>query len=682
MINRCLLLATGIFMFSQLTAQTGNPGVFHLNESLLESVASTGEDAAYETILRELEDLQKRPLDLNSAGRDQLGRLPFLTDFQITSFLDYRITHGNLLSIYELQVIDGFTPEIISLMLPFVRVDASKQTVPLGASQKVSHELALRTQRILETPKGYSNSGSNGERRYPGSPWFLNAHYELGAGSKVRAGITVEKDAGENLFKSSNRAGFDFNSAYIMVRNNGPVKTAIIGDYRVAFGQGLTLWNGASPGKSALSLAIVKRQDAIKPFNSNDENNYFRGLAIALAKEHFTWSSFFSSKNRDANITDTLDNGRIYFSSFQESGNHRTHSEIADEKSVRETVWGTNLLYRNNYLKIGSTLAWYHLDKYLQTGDDLKDIHDFAGNSLLNWGVDFSIVLKKLQFFGESAIGNGKWATIHGMLINVNKYASFSLLYRNFQQGFYSMHSSAFSESSSDSNEEGFYTGMVLHPVAGLKISGYADFYHFPWLKHGKSAPSRGSDYLLQADFSAGKNVTMYLRLKYESDPEDMPADSALIPELMETENTGLRYHIRYRISDKVEMQNRIEYTNSNPGNADASKGYMIYQDFGFRSPSIPMNVDLRIAWFHTDDYSSRIYAYEHDMSSGFSFSPLSGNGVRSYIMASFELRKNVTASIRYSTSWYFDRDVIGSGNDAIQSSNRNDIKIKLGVRF
>ncbi len=94
-----------------------------LIESLLESIESKrGELADYETLLHDLENLQRNPLNLNSAGKEDLQRLPFLTDFQISSLINYRQEHGNLLSIYELSVVHGYTDEIIRMMLPFVTV--------------------------------------------------------------------------------------------------------------------------------------------------------------------------------------------------------------------------------------------------------------------------------------------------------------------------------------------------------------------------------------------------------------------------------------------------------------------------------------------------------------------------------------------------------------------------------
>jgi hypothetical protein len=541
----------------------------------------------------------------------------------------------------------------------------------------------FRTQRVLEKARGYNDYDSlAGSMHYPGSPWLYNLRYGFEWADKLQAGITLEKDPGESLFKSSNRSGFDFYSAHIMMHDIGAVKSVIAGDYRLAVGQGLTLWNGASPGKSSLPLNIAKHQDAIKAFSSNDENNFFRGVAAGAAWGKFTFMGFLSSKKRDANITDTLETGHVCFSSFQESGYHRTLSEIADEKSVRETAIGSHIFFRSNNFKIGSTLVSYQFDKYLETGEDLKDIHDFSGNHLLNWGIDYSIVLKRIQCFGETSYGNHYWATLNGMLLNVNKYASFSMLYRYFGTGYYSLHSSSFSEGSSDSNEEGFYVGMVFHPAAKLKISGYADFYRFPWLKSGLSAPASGSDFLLQVDYTPVKQVGMMLRLKAETDPEDELSDSQIIPDIAESQHTGVRYHISYSLSRKLLMQNRFEWAYVRTSSSEASQGALLYHDIEYRPDKIPLVLDFRLAWFNTGSYASRIYAYEQDMSSGFSFSPLHDNGCRAYLMVRYDISEQMLCRLRWSGTFYFDRQQISTGYDEIQSSSRNDLKLQLSLRF
>ena len=657
-----------------------------LIESLMESIESQdGESADYETTLHDFENLQRKPINLNTAGKEELQKLPFLTDFQISSLLAYRKERGSLLSIYELSMVYGYNTEVIRMMLPFVTTDMVRSAgLNVNNSFQHSHnEVILRTGRILEKAAGYkTDSLGSGTSRYPGNPWLYYARYSFESSSLIKAGLSVEKDPGEDFFRGDNSHGFDFNSAYLMMTGTGTLKTLLAGDFRLQFGQGLTLWNGSAPGKSSLSLNIVKRQDAVRPFTATDENDLFRGMAASAGAGKFVLTVFGSSKKHDANITDTLSDGRVCFSSFQESGYHRTNSEQTDEKSVRESAFGGNLHFRNNWLKAGTTLVQYKLDKYWQKGEDLKDLYDFQGTTLLNWGVDYTATLNKFQLFGETSHGNLGWATLNGALINVNKYASFSILYRNFQPGFFSMHSEAFSEGSGNSNEQAVYTGTVIHPFSNWQVSAYADFYRFPWLKYRVNSPSSGSEYLLQVDYSAGKKTEMFIRMRYESDPINEDTDVQPMPAVNSRKRTDLRYHCSWALSDRLMFQNRIELVKVRSAEDRSDHGLMLYQDAEFRSASLPLVLNLRFAWFNTDSYDSRIYAYEQDLSSGFSFSPLYTRGYRTYCMIRYDLTSSLSFRLRFSQSNYFDKSEVGTGLDMIAASTRSEIKLQLSARF
>jgi hypothetical protein len=657
-----------------------------LIESLLESIESKGGELAdYETLLHDLENLQRNPLNLNTASKEDLQRMPFLTDFQISSLLQYRQENGNLLSIYELSVVHGYSDEIIRMLLPFVMVEDKKtEALNFGRSLKQGNsEITLRTQHVFERAAGYDHSDTlSGKTGYPGNPWLYYARYGFESSQHIKAGITMENDPGEDFFTGDNPGGFDFYSAYVMVHDVGKVKALIAGDYRLQFGQGLTLWNGSAPGKSSLSMNIVKRQEGIKAFTSADENDLFRGVAATAAAGKFVLTLFYSSTKKDANITDTLETGVICFSSFQESGYHRTSSEITDEKSVRETAFGGNLHYRNNWLKLGTTLVKYDLDRYQEKGNDPEDLYDFQGTGLFNWGIDYTATLHKIQLFGETSHGYTGWATLNGVLFSMNKYASLSLLYRNFQPSFFSMHAAAFSEGSSNNNEEAFYTGTIIHPFPHWQVSAYADLYRFPWLRYRVNAPSSGSDYLFQLDFAAGKKTDMFLRMHYEENPENEVSPSGVIPRVISIKRTGLRYHVSWEISSKFKFQDRIEITWVKSDQLETDKGIMIYHDIECHPFSIPVSLAFRIAWFNTGSYDSRIYAYEQDLSSGFSFAPLFMSGYRTYALIRYDISRNLSCRLRISQINYSDKESISTGLDKLQGSTRTELKLQLTARF
>ena len=60
------------------------------------------------------------------------------------------------------------------------------------------------------------------------------------------AGIQMEKDAGER--------GVDYVSGYVMLKDMGFVKRAIVGNYRLSFGQGLAVNTSMKYGKMIIMM--------------------------------------------------------------------------------------------------------------------------------------------------------------------------------------------------------------------------------------------------------------------------------------------------------------------------------------------------------------------------------------------------------------------------------------------
>jgi len=671
---RYLLLPAGLWIHFLLPAQILSP-VQQLEETLIESVyAANGSEEDAAALVSALEEWRREPVDLNQAGEEFFAKLPFLTEFQIRSFLKYREEHGPLLSVHELGYVYGLDGQTIGLLLPYVRVGEVGFAAASAASGKVKHEMLMRGAFGFEKPAGYT-PGDDGTPVYPGNRWLYYARYAIARKDRFSAGITAEKDPGEPFFKPDNVAGFDYYSAHVALVNRGKLKTILIGDYRLHFGQGLVLWNGASPSKSSLPLQVARRQEAILPNRSNDENDYFRGVAATYSNRRLSVTLFTSYKRRDANlqIENTETPG---FTSLQQSGLHRTTSERVDERSVAETAMGTHISLNGNWIRVGTSLAMYHFSLPMLKREDAPYRFDFTGKDLVNGGVHYSASRGKVQLFGEAARGNGRWALMNGVLANVNRYASFSLLYRYYAPGYYALHASPFAESSEPSNEDGLYAGLELHPQSQIKISGYADLFRFPWLKYQVSAPSNGSDYLIQVDFSGSKRFSCFARLRHQRNPHDLDNDTATVYQVGENRHTALRLHATWQVSKQIEFQCRTELVKVMEQDQPPGYGRLIFADGSWQGKKIPVRLDGRFSWFSTDGYSSRIYAYEQDVVAGYSFSPLSGKGIRYYGMIGYAPSPRVTFRLRVAQYRYSGRKTVGTGNDETSPGRRTDIRI------
>ena len=91
-------------------------------EYMEELASETEDEARIENLYTDLSYLAEHPFELNSVTENELKRLPFLSDQQITSLLTYRTKYGKLVTLYELKNMEGMDFDTISLLLPFIYI--------------------------------------------------------------------------------------------------------------------------------------------------------------------------------------------------------------------------------------------------------------------------------------------------------------------------------------------------------------------------------------------------------------------------------------------------------------------------------------------------------------------------------------------------------------------------------
>ena len=92
--------------------------------------------------------------------------------------------------------------------------------------------------------------------------------------------------------------------------------------------------------------------------------------------------------------------------------------------------------------------------------------------------------------------------------------------------------------------------------------------------------------------------------------------------------------------------------------------------------------LSVHVAYFHTDDYDSRLYAYERNLRYAFSFRAYFDHGLRGALYASYSLGRHFTAAAKLSTTHYFDRSTIVTGLQQIDGSTQTDLELQLGWRL
>ncbi len=676
-----------------------NDFINQIVETLAAKEENSEENLDYSDLFETLSYYYVHHLNINTATADQLESLRIFTPLQVQAIIDYREKYGPFYSLYELFYVDGLDRETVEMAMPFLTTTSKKEEnkpLKLKSVLRYGHnQMFLRSQRVLETRKGYLPASdslleANPNARYLGSPYKLYYRYKFYYRNNVFAGITAEKDEGEQFFRGTEKYGFDYYSAHLFLQNLGKVKKLAIGDYNAEFGQGLVMWTGFSFGKSPFVLNTMKTATGLKKYSSVNENNFLRGAGITYDFGSVDVTAFASYKRIDANVvgTDTSDNDYeiAEVSSLQNTGYHRTYNELANKNVLPLTVLGGNITYSApKHLKVGLTAVNYKFGADVNRKDVLYNTYKFRGKELTNIGADYQYSMHNIYFFGEVAkSSNNGFAQIHGVNFALASNMNLSLVYRNYGINYQSIYTSPFAEGSKPMNEKGVYAGLQLFPIKYWDISLYYDLYKFPWYRFRISQTgTTGQDFLVNVGFSPSRELKMYWRYKQETKMEDLTVNSEnphlklTVPKTIRR----LRYNISYSVSPYWKFRNRIELSRYTKDTINQN-GILMYQDVVYKCHKIPLKIIGRLAIFDTDGYQARIYAYENDVLYAFSIPGYYYKGKRYYLLFKYSPTRTLDFWLKISQWYYTDRNVISSGLNEINGHTKTEVKVQMRYKF
>lgn len=690
---RNLLLAFCILILpiETILGQNASNNLDDFQRSQLEEIIENldgSEDFDFNTIYEELAALLKHPLNINEAEEEAFRSLLVLNDVQINDLLVYRSEYGPIIALEELQVIPSFDLKTIKNIVPFLSTSYSENYhVPIADLFKNGEStLYLKWRSIMETEKGYiPNDEGNAAFEGDKNRFYLRYRHEYE--NKFRMGLTAEKDSGEKFFGGSNKTGFDFYSAHIYLKDyNSYLKDAVIGDFSISMGQGLIAHNGFGTNKSAQVLSIKKDGRVVKPYSSVNETNYFRGAAASFKiNTNIELSLFGSGRHLDGNlvVNDTIvDTGFETFSSISQSGFHRTNSEIEKENSVSWFSTGGQVRFKKNNFYLNANGVYHKFGVAFDRSYNIADQFKFSGDHFLNLSVDYGYRFKNFNVFGETArSNNGGLATLNGLLVNLDKKVDFSVLYRNYQVKYQTLQPNAFGETFGANNEVGLYTSMIVRPSKLWTISAYADFFRHPWLDFRKDAPSRGSEFLIRANYYLKRKYNFYVQYKYETkELNTRPIDSKF--NILNTTNLHrLRLQFDNKVNKSLELRNRIELSYFE--NEDENhRGFLMYQDVIYKSISSPLSLTARFSIFDIQDFNTRIYTYENDLIYEFFIPFYQNRGLRYYLNMRYNWNHNLMTEFRIAQTYYDNVENISSGNTLILGRRKTELKAQIKYNF
>ncbi|MDI3320025.1 ComEA family DNA-binding protein [Pinibacter soli] len=633
---------------------------------------------------------KKHPLNLNNASENDLKELWFLSDPQIESFLRYRQLLGKLISIYELQAVPGWDLATIRALLPYVEVRNTKDVLTDVGDRfhGGSHSLLVRYGKIAEQAKGYQSPSTENASHYSGSRDGLFVRYKYNYNNLLQYGIAADKDAGEEFFKGSQKNGFDFYTVHFFAKNIGKIKLLALGDFTVNFGQGLIQWQSLAFGKSASVLNIKREAPTLRPYNSSGSYNFHRGAGCVFENGHWSFTSFISFRKLSGNIVE--DENGDHISSFQTSGYHRTLAELSDKNSMQQFAGGVSIKYKQYNWQVAANAVLYSFSKEFYKEDKSYNLFALKGKNWNNVSVDYSYTYRNMHLFGEIATDkNRKLAFVQGLLLSLGARADAAFLYRSISKAYQSLYSNAFTENTFPNNERGFYAAISLKPFSNIRMDAYADVFSFPWLKYLVDAPSRGKEYLLQLTYLPNKKTTLLVFYKSKTRQKSFLTDGNPGKVLKDLPQNNFRVQSSTQLNEKFTLSDRVEaiwYDNNGPLR---EQGFLMYAQGDYK-PSKILSGNVRLQYFETDGYNSRLYTYESDLLYNYSIPEFFDNGFRYYFNCRLNMaallkmnkRYDLACWLKWSQTIYTNKQTIGSGLDVINGNKRSEIKAQIIAEF
>lgn len=458
--------------------------------------------------LQELRTLHDNPMNINTATREELLRLPFLDEEQVEEIHAYIYLHGFLQTQGELRLVpllDSRARRFLSLFVTYGgdQTAAGRRHKPLSP---VTNTLTARLDVPLYYRRGYQVSDG-----YAGDPLYHRTLYQLKAGSHLRLGGHIEKDAGERWVDSW--------GVHAELRQLGVLRKAVVGDFRMGFGEGLV---AGGTSWFARSTPAARTQTGIRASAGTDETRFLRGAAATLALgREVEVTLFASARLLDATL---LQDGSVR--TLLATGLHRTSSERKHKNNTGTQVYGGNLTWRHKGWHLGATGYYQRFGRTLNPGEQAYRKYYPRGRQFGTMGIHYGKSVYRLAVAGETAFsteqglrgklpgearrgGTQGIATLHRLTWRPTPRYTLSAVQRYYAPSYSSMQAAALSRGSRVQNENGLLLHLRAEPWDTWQILTYADFFHHPWPPYGCHTSRTGQEVQLQLVHPLGEHSSL-----------------------------------------------------------------------------------------------------------------------------------------------------------------------------
>lgn len=626
-------------------------------DELVEYIAQNEDDFEEEEWtqhLEELEQLTLEPININTASREDLLALPFLSEKQVEDIRDYVARYYGMKSLFELILIPSISYFERRILPLFLYCDSRPATQKEKLTfkrmlQQHHHELLSRIDIPFYHRRGYLI-----EDGYRGSRIYNKNIYNFSATKHIQASFHTERDAGEH--------GIDSYGGQILLKNLWHVSTFVAGDYRVGFGEGLVVNQGFSMGKAS---PLSAPSQGLRAIRSTDEINFMRGVGSTLRFNDWSVSAFFSRRQTDATMNE---DGTV--KTIQNSGYHRSQTELDKKNAFRTNVVGANVSWQHKAWHTGLTGYFMRTSRPLVPGTEFyRQIYPH-GQQFGNIGINYGYSGYNWTLKGETAYDFSKHglATLNTASYRINNRYRLTASGRYYDKHYYSRFASALCENTNVQNETAATIRLDAKPADALTTEIYADFFYNTWPRLGIDHSSSGQEVVASAQYNVNSHNSLNTRYSFKN--KEYAA--------------GIQQHHRIRLNWVFQSGKWKSQLNGFFHAMRGSYGEAIGETIRFgQDSSSPIRFSLSALYFHTDDYDSRISLYETNVAGSLSMPTFSGHGTRlSGTIQYLFWHNRLRLELKYGLTCYFDRDTQGTALQTIYSPYKNDLTLQLRCKL
>ena len=548
-------------------------------------------------------ELEQHPININTATREELEQLPFLSAQQVEALMAYLYRYGEMKSTAELQMITEIGPQTRKLLECFIYVgNGAKTTI------RTKHELIVNA-------------------KLP-SHWL---RYQMERGDQMKLGLVASQDAGEPFFANKNKYGYDYYSVYLQLKKLGCVETLVVGNFRASMGMGMVMNNSFGLGKIATLQNLGRNTTGLRAHSSRTVGALQGvGATINLGLGIKT-TAFVSYSAMDATLNNDGSARTIIT-----SGYHRTETELEKKHNMHALKMGGTLQYDAGRLHLALNALYNHLDRRLSPDKGkLYNLYRPEGTDFTNVSASYGYKSRQWALNGETAVdGSGHIATINTISLTTGSGLSMMALQRYYSYRYASLDAQSYSDGGRVQNESGLYVGATWQPTPKWQLTAYTDYVYHPWAMYRVEHSSYVWDNLFQCVHISNKwRLAARYRLKTKEKQHRMR---------LSAEYTSQRFSSRTQLDGGCCAEN------------DSELGAMLSQSVAYTNGWFRLNAGM--GYFHTDSYNSRVYLYESGPLYTYSMQQFYGEGMRYWLMLRANAGKHLMLTAKLGVTDCFDR--------------------------